>query len=135
MRQFIRHPTDIPIEYTIGESIAYSNEYLKNISRGGLCFCVDVNIEPGFAILIRIPICMPVFKAKGFVVWCHKTKEKYEVGVKFADTGTEFSVRNVEQICYIEEYKKKVLKKEGRKLSGEEAAMEWIEKYAKDFPR
>ncbi len=41
----------------------------------------------------------------------------------------------IEQVCYIEQYRKEVLKKEGRKLSGEEAAMEWVEKYAKDSPR
>jgi hypothetical protein len=41
----------------------------------------------------------------------------------------------VEQVCHIEQYKADVLKKEGRELTGEEAAKEWILKYAKDFPR
>ena len=40
----------------------------------------------------------------------------------------------VEQICHIEQYRREVLKKEGRRLSSEEAASEWIVKYASDFP-
>jgi hypothetical protein len=40
----------------------------------------------------------------------------------------------VEQVCHIKQYSKEILEKEGRKLSDEEAAVEWIEKYAKDFP-
>ena len=40
----------------------------------------------------------------------------------------------VEQICHIEQYKQDVFEKDGRRLSGEQAALEWIEKYATDFP-
>jgi hypothetical protein len=39
-----------------------------------------------------------------------------------------------EQICRIEEYKKEIREKEGRLLDGTDAALEWIRKYAKDFP-
>ena len=47
----------------------------------------------------------------------------------------KFIYSMVEQVCHIEQYKKEVLKNEGQGLSGEEAAVEWITKYAKDFPR
>jgi hypothetical protein len=40
----------------------------------------------------------------------------------------------IEQICYIEEYKKDVLESEGRILTGREAAIEWIAKHADSFP-
>ena len=39
-----------------------------------------------------------------------------------------------EQICQIEHYKNEMLTIKGRKLTGKEAASEWIAKYAKDFP-
>jgi hypothetical protein len=42
--------------------------------------------------------------------------------------------RMVEQVCYIENYKKVVYQTEGRLLTAEEAAMEWICKYASQFP-
>jgi hypothetical protein len=41
----------------------------------------------------------------------------------------------VEQVCHIEQYKKEVFLKEGRLLSGDEAAAEWIEKFANQFPQ
>ncbi len=134
MRQFIRHPASLPIEYTVDDNIMHGKEFVKDIGEGGLCFSVSNNIEPGTAIFIRISVCTPPFETKGIVVWCCKTNEKYELGVKFADAATEFRVRMIEQVCHIKQYKNEILEKEGRKLSDEEAAVEWIEKYAKDFP-
>jgi hypothetical protein len=40
----------------------------------------------------------------------------------------------IEQICHIEHYRKEVKLAEGRELSSEEAADEWIKRYAGDFP-
>jgi hypothetical protein len=40
----------------------------------------------------------------------------------------------VEQVCHIESYKQQILKSEGRKLSPEEAAVEWVSKFAANFP-
>lgn len=134
-RQFIRHPSGLPIEYSIKYVDSNVMEPMKNISQGGLCFNVKENITPGLSILIRIPIHTPAFEAKGIVAWCQECNERYEIGVKFTDESTEFNIRMIEQVCYIEQYRKDILENEGRNLSGEEAAMEWVEKYAKDFPR
>jgi len=134
MRQFIRHPTDMPIEYDIEDVAVNKNEYLNNISHGGLSFQSNICIEPGSVIDIRIPVREPAFKAKGIVLWCRKNDGHYDVGVEFKEGKTEYGVRMVEQVCYIEHYKREILEKEGRKLSGIEAAAEWVKKYAKDFP-
>lgn len=40
----------------------------------------------------------------------------------------------VEQLCHIEHYKAEVLAREGRQLDGEQAAREWIRKFAHGFP-
>lgn len=40
----------------------------------------------------------------------------------------------VEQVCYIENYRQEVLRKEGRQLDGEAAAREWIDRFAASFP-
>ena len=40
----------------------------------------------------------------------------------------------IEQICHIEHYRAEVEGKEGRELSSQEAAKEWISSYAGDFP-
>ncbi|MCE5249678.1 PilZ domain-containing protein [bacterium] len=135
MRQFIRHPSDIPIHYDLEDVVAHRKDYLYNVSHGGLSFRSGVYIKQGSVINISIPIREPVFQAEGIVVWCRKNGDQYDIGVEFRETDVEYRVRMVEQVCYIEEYKQEVLKKEGRKLTGEQAATEWITKYAKDFPR
>ena len=70
----------------------------------------------------------------GTIVWCRKTNRHFEVGVRFADENTEFAVRMIEQICHINHYQRQILEREGRQLSGEEAALEWVARFARDFP-
>ena len=134
MRRYIRHPSDIPIQFVLGDVVAHKKDYLTNISEGGLSFRAYTYIEPGSSILIQIPISDPTFEATGVVVWCRENSGQFDVGVKFTDMKTEFKVRMVEQVCHIEQYKKEVQEKEGRELTGEEAAMEWIRAHAADFP-
>jgi hypothetical protein len=134
MRKYIRHPSDIPITYNRVNVAADQKEYLKNISIGGLCFESQRYIEQGTVLSIQISLTTPTFEEQGVVIWCQPNSEYYDVGVQFMNEDTSFRVRMVEQVCYIEHYKHEVLAKEGRKLSGEEAAVEWITKYAKDFP-
>lgn len=134
MRKYIRHPSDIPIEYHLGDVAPQQKQYMYNISEGGLSFQCDVCIKRGTEIKICIPIRKPLPEITGIVVWCHKRGSRYNIGVKFTDVETAFRARMVEQVCHIEQYRKEVYEKEGRRLSGEEAAAEWIGKFAKDFP-
>ncbi len=135
-RQFIRHPSDIPIRWQLGDVVAPGSEYLRNISEGGLCFSSQHAIPEGADIEIHIPVQRPEVSIRGIVVWCRAAGDgNYEVGVRFTDAGTRFRMRMVEQVCHIEHWKKEIREKEGRELTGEQAAMEWIKKYAKDFPR
>ena len=134
MRHFIRHPSDIPIECRITSCGPYQRNGLKDIGPGGLCFQTPAAFERGCAIQIKIPVREPPFEATGTIVWCRRTNGHYQVGVRFADTNTEFSVRMVEQVCQICHYQREVLEKEGRSLSGEEAAAEWVAKHARNFP-
>jgi len=135
MREFIRHPLDIPLEFQLGDTVAHETDYIKDISGGGLCFRAKHLIEPGNKINICIPLSDPEFFASGVVSWCNSVADHYEVGVKFMDVKTEFSVRMMEQVCHIEQYKNDLFVNEGRRLSDEEAAVEWVSKFAKDFPQ
>lgn len=134
MRSFIRHPSNIPIDFQLEELVVEGNEFLKNVSIGGLAFNSKTKLEIGSIIRIKIPLVQPVFQALGRVTWCHPENNHFEVGVEFLDENDSFRARMVEQICHIEEYKQEVLEKEGRKLTGEEAASEWIKRYAIKFP-
>jgi hypothetical protein len=134
MRLYIRHPSDVPIDYQLGGRADTNRNKLTNYSKGGLCFVARQWIEPGAEIHFAIPITPPQFHATGVVVWCREEAGEFYVGVKFTEEETAYAVRMVEQLCYIERYRQVVSKSEGRELSGEEAALEWIEKYASDFP-
>ncbi len=135
MRQFIRHPSDIPIEYSITHRENRRKNRLRDIGQGGLCFRAEAAIERGCMIRIVIPIREPEFEVTGTIVWCRKTNSHFDVGVRFEDASTEFAVRMIEQICHINHYRQEVLEKEGRRLSNAEAATEWVAKFARDFPR
>ena len=56
------------------------------------------------------------------------------VSTVLADTEDVFRARMVAQVCYIEDYRRSIARAEGRELSSEEAAGEWIAKYASKFP-
>lgn len=136
MRKFIRHPSDIPIEVNIISSQVSElhSEPLSNISEGGLAFHSATTLDLGTVIVIRIPIIEPTFEVRAKVAWCQQDDGIYDIGVEIIDEEQAFQIRMVEQVCHIEHYKKKVLQSEGRELSGKEAAVEWIEKYAHSFP-
>jgi PilZ domain len=134
MRQFIRHPADIPIEVSTGDQSADATRHTHNVSLGGLAFQSDRELEPGIVVEVRVPFVRPMFETKARVVWCRAHEGGFELGVAFLHPDDAFRARMVEQVCYIENYKKAVYQTEGRLLTGEEAAMEWIGKYASQFP-
>jgi hypothetical protein len=134
MRQYIRHPTDIPLEYRLLDIVDHTTEFLNDVSHGGLSFRSTIPLDPGARIEIRIPLREPKFDADGVVVWCNKEGDHYDVGVEFADKIDDFRVRMVEQVCHIEHYRMEVQEREGRLLTGDEAAREWITRNAGDFP-
>jgi len=135
MRKFIRHPIDIPIEYSVGDSADSAPPHLQNISEGGLCITTAQAVPAGSSIRIKITLRTPPFEAEGTVMWCQKKEDYYETGVKFDDDSVEYTVRMVEQVCHIEQYKNDALTNEGRLLSSEQAAKEWIKHNAENFPR
>lgn len=134
MRSYIRHPSDITIEFQFEELVEKGTDYLKNVSHGGLSFHSKTPLPMGAVIKVKIPLVRPVFQAVGKVTWCHPDNEKFEIGVQFLDKNDVFRARMVEQICHIEQYKQEILEKEGRQLNGEQAAAEWIKRFAIDFP-
>jgi len=134
MRHFIRHPVDIPIEVEAGFHPPSEHYEAHNLSTGGLSFDSVSEMAPGSIVDLRIPFVEPAFETRARVVWCSGKGGNYELGVEFLDPDDAFRARMVEQVCHIEEYRRKVLEVEGRMLSAEEAATEWIYHYAAHFP-
>jgi hypothetical protein len=63
-----------------------------------------------------------------------QSDDDYLLGITFHSKSEAFRMRMVEQICHIEVYRKAMYANQGRCLSHEEAAAEWIARYSKDFP-
>lgn len=135
MRQFIRHPTDIPIMYHVVNENGLNKNYLNNIGDGGISFHSSEYISPHKKISVRFPFISNTKEVYGVVVWCEKIRDSFNVGVRFKKGENEYRMRMMEQVCYIEQYKKDVLKDEHRYLTGEAAAREWIDKFAQSFPK
>lgn len=135
MRKFIRHPVDVPIEVCVVNDRASDNKILaSDIGVGGLAVRSCMALEPGTLVNIKISYIEPPFETRARVVWCRKRQEWIELGIEFLNFDDAFRARMVEQICYIENYKDLARRNDGRDLTIEEAATEWICKYAKNFP-
>ena len=136
MRKYIRHPSDVPIEFEISnEPGATRQQRLQNVSLGGLSFFTKRKIDIGTMLNIRIPLIQADFKVEGQVVWCYAWDEAWELGVELLDPEQAWQTRMVEQLCHIEHYKREVWMRDGRRISAEEAAEEWIALHAADFPK
>jgi len=147
VRAYIRHPSEFPIELgsaeqreppgrveARGSAREQTKERLLDVSVGGLCCLSHSAYAQGDRIMVRIPVGEPPFAAEGTVAWCRPENGRYRIGISFDDPTLAFSARMVEQVCHIGRYHK-YLMEQGREVSEEEAALEWIGKYAKLFPR
>lgn len=133
-RRFIRHPSRMPIACVVQGDAVPRRDRLLNVGQGGLCFVSAVPLEAGLAIRLTIPLLGRQFELDGVVAWCRALAPAYEVGVRFPAVQDRFCARMVEQLCYIEDYRQQVAREEGRQLSSEQAAQEWIERFAGQFP-
>jgi hypothetical protein len=132
MRNYIRHPTSIPIQVKAG-SHHFEQVMVTNLSAGGLSFFTDIPVKVGSLVDLMIPCVTPDYQGEGIIVWRrNQPPQGFEVGVRFANDDEYFRVRMVEQVCQIEEYRQQ-LADVGRKLTTEEAAIEWIRRFAADF--
>ena len=132
MRNYIRHPTSIPIHVSSGTQTS-ADVVVNNLSAGGLSFVTNIPVKVGSVVDLMIPCVNPDYQGEGVIVWRRsQSASEFEVGVRFASDDEYFRVRMVEQVCQIEEYRQQ-LAEVGRKLSVEEASHEWIKRFAADF--
>jgi c-di-GMP-binding flagellar brake protein YcgR len=133
-RRFIRHTADVPIEVRTVAGRPPHTRTGVNVSVGGLSFLSEDELEIGTVVDIRIDSVQPPFEARGRVVWARREEDGCRVGVQFLDENDAFRARMVEQVCAIEQYRRQIAEKEGRDLTREAAAREWIERYGNRFP-
>lgn len=134
MRRYIRHTACIPIEVKAKGEMTHDIHNTVNLGIGGLAFRCPRDFAQGEVVEIRIAFVQPPFDVEARVAWCKPHGDGFELGVEFLNRDDEYMARMVEQVCHIENYQKTVSRTEGRQLSLENAAREWISKYAAEFP-
>jgi hypothetical protein len=133
-RQFLRHTAHVPLEVARVTDSTPALEHGVNVSFGGLAFLSSACPAVGEVLRLQIPTVEPVFAAHARVAWCRPEGEGFLVGVQFLDSTDAFQSRMVQQVCSIENYRREIQQQEGRVLTTQEAATEWITKYAGRFP-
>ncbi len=143
VRKFIRHPSDIPItvcelcddDLTEADLADYEQSHINNVSLGGLAFFSPQAFLVDHHVVISVPCLDKNTCLEGSVLWCKTLAQGFEIGLEFDDPQAVFRLRMIEQICHIEHYRKEIERVEGRELSSEAAALEWITQFAAEFPR
>ncbi len=130
-RNYIRHPTNIPIQSTVKDQTQSCQ--MRDVNEAGLCFDSSEAIEVGTTISVTIADFHPPFNAEGIVKWCSKVNDSFVIGMAFTNKATQYEVRMVEQICHIESYRRTLLEEWGIELTSSQAAKRWIKKYAAYF--
>ena len=134
-RRYIRHPAEIPIDVSATSPGIPGDNQAHDISQGGLSFTSKIPFNLNDIILLTIRLTNPNFEEKARVIWCHPSAEGFDIGVEFIEPDVGFRMRMVEQVCHIEQFRRAQSRKLNREISPQQAAMEWIAKYAADFPQ
>lgn len=127
-------PIQVSLDLVADDSADSEDTTLTNVSLGGLSFISKQPLKVGQNASVCIPMLQQDNYLGGTVVWCEKSNAGYEIGIEFEGSKDVFRLRMIEQICHIEHYRKEVKLVEGRELSSEQAAKEWITRYADGFP-
>jgi hypothetical protein len=136
-RQFLRHPLDVPLRCTVKSVAEQDAAGLRNISDGGAAFYSSHKYRKGQAVEMTFPVFKTCPIIRGKIIWAMPDKDvpgQFINGLKYADARDRKLIRLVEQICHIMSYRVMQEHLTGKVLSAEEAAKEWIGKYADSFP-
>lgn len=134
MRKYIRHLAGVPIEVKGPGQGAHEVCQTVNLGIGGLAFRCDREFAQGAKLEIRIPFVLPPFEAPARVAWSKPHGGGFELGVEFLNQDEAYVGRMVEQVCHFDNYRKSILRTDGRQIAAEEAAREWIGKYGAKPP-
>ncbi len=131
LQVYIRHPDDIPIEL---QQLSHPLPLTNFSQRLGLICHSQTMLNEGTDVALCVPFVAPSISVSGRINWCRKLDSGFEVGINFESVDASMRVRMLEQLCRIHQYRLHVCQEQGRSLSEEDAALEWIERYAALFP-
>jgi hypothetical protein len=135
-KHYIHHPSNIPVQLAPLPSPPSTTEP----DFGGLCCLWNAPFDKGTRLRLSISDINPHYWAEVQVIDYkpaiddHKPHRCFELQLAFVDPKQAFRMRLVEQLCHINHYRDQIVTQEGRQLSPEQAAHEWIGRYAAGFP-
>lgn len=131
----IRHPRQIPLEIRVAPP---KSDQSDSRSQQGcpptLVFDCKRKIRVGSTIIVHIRCERGGGRVLGRVAWLIRSLHGYIIGMALYDEHEAFRMRMLEQVCHIEAYRQEAIEREGREMTNEEAAREWISSYAAHFP-
>jgi len=130
----IRHPVDIPLEVKAIAVGAYQQDETAVGGCAELAFHFPMMLAVGALLRVRVPSVNAQAELRGQVIWLAQSAHGFVIGMAFQSEAEAFRMRMVEQLCYIEDYRQQAFDTEGRDLSPEQAASEWIDHHAAAFP-
>ena len=126
---YIQHPKSVALEILSAPAKCQTDELMPL----GLICNQPQDHSIGSLVVLKHPALPEDQPIEATVVWCRRQKSGYQIALGFLTEEELYRVRMLEQLCHIQLYQKE-MKQEGRKLSAEGAAVEWITKYAAHFP-
>ena len=134
-RAFYRHPIRVPVELHLDSKRSTIPSKSFDLSLGGLSFLWRDKLPKGHFLSIEIPVKEKLFQVKAKIVYSREDRKsgRYKTGVLFCDTPSAFRAKLAEEALEILEYRKQISEDLGRDVSEEEAAEQWVEKYASTF--
>lgn len=134
MRGTTRHNTSIPVDLQInGKGAQLSSLRVANISAGGLGIYAPSAVATGTPVTLNFCDTWPDYVIRGDVAWCLDEPQGYHLGIEFQHANEAFKARMLAQFGQIQRYRSSVRQNEGRRLTTDQAAREWIDLYAEAF--
>ena len=131
--EFVAHPNELPLKLTAIEDQHFPPCNSERTGFAGITYLAPLAFDTGTCVQVTLEEIDPNFCVCGRVAWCKQEAEGYLIAIEFPTQEACYSVRMVEQLSQIEHYRRRA-KTEGRRLNYNEAAAEWIQKFAAQFP-
>ncbi|MCZ2722150.1 energy transducer TonB [Marinomonas sp. 15G1-11] len=131
--EFVDHPQDIPLQIKEVNDRMFPETSFDRVGFVGITWQSKRAYAMGQAVQITLKEIDPNFCVTGRVVWCDNQQDSFKIAIEFPEKEDCFCVRMIEQLSQIEHYRRQA-KTQGRRLNYNEAAAEWINKFAASFP-
>lgn len=134
-RRYYRHPVHYPVQVFEDHQPSPPETATEDISLGGICIVLQRRLGRGSSIRLDIPVGDRIFKLKGKVTYCVKTRREdlYKTGIAFREPSDQFMAKMAEELISINEYRGRLAREKGQPLDEVKAAELWIRKNAKRF--